>query len=372
MTVEPVSVPGPLGVQDARALFDGELLRLARRMRGWSQGELAGRIGATAAAISQFEKGSSRPNTARLSALGEALGVPVGFFVPRADEGELARQAFFRSLRSTPMAARRKALAQALLVYWLTRALEQHVRLPEPDIPEYRLSLDEPLEKVEGVAQQVRADLGLGLEPIDNAVRTIERHGVVAAKLRTDDHTVDAFSIVVQRRPILMLTEDKEDRGRSRFDAAHELGHWVMHTETQVGAKEVENQAHRFAAAFLMPEAAIREQLPSKTDVRRFLTLKAHWGVSMSALLRRARDLDRMRHDEYERAMKQFSARGWRRREPGQLGAPEEPALLQRALEQAAQAGIDLRRLAAEADLPEADVRALVEASTDDRPDVAL
>lgn len=373
MTAESISVPGPLDVEDTRALFSGDLLRVGRELRGLSQTGLAREIGTSPAAISQFEKGSARPSSERLDALADALQVPVGFFVPRTEDEDLDRRAFFRSLRSTPVAARRKAAAQALVVRWLTRALERHVRFPEPAIPRHhRLELDADLDEVEPIAERVRAELELGLGPISDAVRVVERRGVVAARLRVDQRDVDAFSVIIDGRPILMLADDKDDRGRSRFDAAHELGHWAMHDEVDVGKKDAEQQAHRFAAAFLMPAASIRDELPTRADARQLLALKARWGVSMAALIRRARDLGRMDQDEYVRAMKQFSARGWRRREPGDLGTPEVPTLLQRALDVAARHGWPLEALAAEVDLPEKDLRALLDASRDERPGVSL
>lgn len=372
MTADPISVPGPLDVEDARALFSGDLLRVGRELRGLSQTGLAREIGTSAAAVSQFEKGSARPSSERLGALADALQLPVGFFVPRTEDEDLDRHAFFRSLRSTPVAARRKAVAQALVVRWLTRTLERHVRLPEPAIQRYPLEIDADAGDVEPIAEQVRADLDLGLGPLSDAVQVVERQGVVAARLTVDQRDVDAFSIVIDSRPILMLADDKNDRGRSRFDAAHELGHWTMHDELDVGKKEAEQQADRFAAAFLMPAASIRDELRTRADARQLLALKSRWGVSMAALVRRARDLGRIDQHEYVRAMKQFSARGWRRREPGDLGTPEVPMLLQRALDVAAQHGWTLEALAAEVDLPEKDLRALLDASRDGRPGVAL
>ena len=39
-----------------------------------------------------------------------------------------------------------------------------------------------------------------------------------------------------------------------------------MHADQVWGLKEVERQAHEFAAAFLMPEADIADELPSRPD----------------------------------------------------------------------------------------------------------
>jgi Zn-dependent peptidase ImmA (M78 family) len=134
----------------------------------------------------------------------------------------------------------------------------------------------------------------------------------------------------------VVLSDNKGDRGRSRFDAAHELGHLVMHGSSVWGVKEVEDQAHRFAAEFLMPEADIRDELPPTADWPRLFALKQRWHVSLAALLMRARTLEVMTPAAYTTAMKGLSARGWRRREPIPLGAPEEPHLTASILDVAA------------------------------------
>lgn len=65
-------------------------------------------------------------------------------------------------------------------------------------------------------------------------------------------------SISDGHRAVVVLGTDKNDRARSRFDGAHELGHFVVHGDQIWGVKEVEHQAHAFAAAFLMPADDIR------------------------------------------------------------------------------------------------------------------
>ena len=61
------------------------------------------------------------------------------------------------------------------------------------------------------------------------------------------------------------LGSDKNYRARSRFDAAHELGHLVVHGDSY-GVKQVEQQAHMLAAGFLMPAHDIGARA---ADIRR-------------------------------------------------------------------------------------------------------
>ena len=86
--------------------------------------------------------------------------------------------------------------------------------------------------------------------------------------------------------------DDVRARERAR---AHELGHAVMH---QIPTEHQEAEADRFASEFLMPAATIRDQLDALT-VPKLARLKAEWGASMAALLRRGRDLGRVNDAQY-------------------------------------------------------------------------
>ena len=54
---------------------------------------------------------------------------------------------------------------------------------------------------------------------------------------------------------------------RDNFNLAHEMGHIVMHRGIShtPGTRTVENQAHRFAGAFLAPAKALRKAFAPAT-----------------------------------------------------------------------------------------------------------
>jgi Zn-dependent peptidase ImmA (M78 family) len=188
--------------------------------------------------------------------------------------------------------------------------------------------LDSDLAEIEHAAKQVRALWGIAPGPVPDVVELLEAHGITVIRLPLGSSDVDAFSLPFADHPVVVLSTDKDDRARSRFDGAHELGHLVVHGEQIWGVKEVETQAHRFAAEFLMPAAQIYDQLPTTVDWPTLFELKRHWQVSLAALLMRARTLKRMTEGTYLSAIKTASARGWRRVEPVPLGQPEQPTKL--------------------------------------------
>lgn len=153
----------------------------------------------------------------------------------------------------------------------------------------------------------------------------------------------------------LQLNPLKQDYYRQRFDLAHELGHLVMHADAEPGGRIVEEQAHRFASELLMPGEQLAPLLPRSMNAGAWAALarlKEQWGVSMQALLFRARRLGVLGDVSYRNAMTTASARGWRRSEPGQVKVLEQPSLLPRAVELLAREGIDLGVLASECRAP--------------------
>jgi Zn-dependent peptidase ImmA (M78 family)/transcriptional regulator with XRE-family HTH domain len=344
----------------ARVLFDCERLTLARRLRGLRKNQLADAVGTTPKAIGRYEAGVQRPEEPTVRRMAIALGVPVEFFqggrTPVSMDG-----AHFRSLRSTSQIERDQALAYGRIATDVVAVLESLVDFPEVDLPEYPVSPDEiagpgPVEAARLTRKALREQTG----PVPHVVRLLEAHGVIVLVLPQAAERVDAFSAGVHPRPMVFFNPAKGDYWRNRFDGAHELGHLVMHADAEPGEKIVEDQAHRFAAEFLMPADDIAQQLPGTADWERLATLKETWGVSMAALLYRARTLGIMKETAYRNAMSTMSSRGWRRHEPGQAKPLEQPTMLTRAVEMVGQAGTGRDQVAERARVTRADLDLLV------------
>jgi Zn-dependent peptidase ImmA (M78 family)/DNA-binding XRE family transcriptional regulator len=305
--------------------FEPQRMTLARELQGWNQSQLAVELDLTAAAVSQFESGVTSPSPETQMRLAEKLNVPVTFFaLPMVETHE----GFFRSLRRTSVADRRKARALAHLAYDVAASGNdgQSRSFEPPDL--IRPGLTATKSEIESLTESVRLQWGLPNGPVPSMIGLLESHGVIVIRSLLDTGDVDAFSLPFPDYPVVVLSSDKGDRARSRFDAAHELGHLVLHGEQFWGLKEVEDQANWFAAAFLMPRSLIIDELPATADWPALFALKQKWQVSVAALLMRARSLGKMPESSYLGAVKMMSARGWRKREPAPLGRPEEPNLL--------------------------------------------
>ncbi len=325
----------------------------------------------SAAAVSQYENGTSRPSAGTLARIALILQFPTEFF---ASTGERPLEldtatTFFRSLRSTSQRERDQAIAHAALVYHVVERLSRKVILPDVALPgEMDLAPDASADAIEDVASNVRNAWGLGEKPIPHLVRLIETNGIVVTRFLLDGQRIDAFSRRFPVRPVIVLGNNKFDAARSRFDAAHELGHLVMHPDPEPGSRVQERQAHLFAAALLMPRSRIEDELPrQKIDWRKLLELKRTWGVSLGALLFRAKDLGTLSQTSYESAIKMMARRGWRSNEPGDLGLPERPTLLHRATELLHGAGMDDGAISGLLQISPARLSELLAAEGDDR-----
>jgi Zn-dependent peptidase ImmA (M78 family) len=136
------------------------------------------------------------------------------------------------------------------------------------------------------------------------------------------------------------LGADKDSAARSRFDAAHELGHHVLHAAVKpkrlmnaLERKAVEREAHQFASAFLLPASEFARDLRAPTlDGMRIA--KSRWAVSIGAMIQRCVDLEILRSHEAERLWIARAKRGWVRQEPLDDELPmEQPTLLRKAIE---------------------------------------
>jgi Zn-dependent peptidase ImmA (M78 family)/transcriptional regulator with XRE-family HTH domain len=351
--------------------FSGSRLSVARRMARLPRAELARRVGVTPTAITQLERGYNKPTTTVAAELSLALGVPRDFLQRSvATQPIAASTAHFRSLRSTPAISREQALAFAELGLELLTAVEDYVDLPEVSLPSLEHHDLTTTAGLEAAAADARRDLGLTDGPVPNVVRLLESHGVLVLRVPEGrvDRQVDAFSTSATIRPVVVMSPLKDDKARSRFDAAHELGHLVLHADAEPGSKVVEHQAQSFAAAFLTPADQIAEDLPRRLDWQILHRAKRRWGVSLKALLYRARSLGLITDGTYRRGNMQLA--DWGNPEPGPLGPPEQPSLLGTAASLLGQSGITVDQLASHAAMPLEIAKDLIAAATDLRPSI--
>jgi Zn-dependent peptidase ImmA (M78 family) len=134
--------------------------------------------------------------------------------------------------------------------------------------------------------------------------------------LSEDTKSVDAFSCWRNAVPFAFLNTFKSAE-RSRFDAAHELGHLVMHGHgAPQDSKQAESEADRFASEFLMPSDDVLSRIRYITSVTDLICAKKRWGVSVAALNYRLHKLDVVSDWQNRNLNIEISRRGYRKDEP--------------------------------------------------------
>lgn len=251
-------------------------------------------------------------------------------------------------------------VALATLLSRLTQILEEYVDFPTEQLSGAQTQSPSDLEDIEATAVRIREHWGLGMGPIPHVVALLESKGVITFRLLEDCKRVDAFSLWLRNRPFVFLNAEKGSGSRSRFDAAHELGHLVMHNDCRPGDSAHEMQADRFASAFLLPRASFVTECPRRLSWDHYLALKRRWGVSLQALIRRSFDLGCIGEHTYRRAYVQLNQKGWRTAEPDEP-APECPMLIQQSIALLKQISIDLPTLASKLAVREHDLRSWID-----------
>lgn len=327
--------------------FNPRALRLARELRGKQKNELAEKLGITPSALTQFESGAAKPSALTVGKLSLALGFPASFFCAPFDKHTLSPDdCHFRSLQSCSQLERRKIVALSALLSKLIEFIDENVQLPSECVSDVQsLPTSRGRDEMEQIAQTVRSNWGLGQGPISNVVALLESKGIFVIKLLDDCKRVDAFSTFLGQRPVIFLNCEKGSASRSIFDAAHELGHLVMHHDSKPGDKKNEEEANAFAAAFLLPEESFIRECPRRLSWDHLLALKVRWRVSLAALVHRAYELGCFSEHTYRRAYVQLNQKGWRLSEPHEPST-EQPTLLTQSISLLAGIDFDIDRLA--------------------------
>jgi Zn-dependent peptidase ImmA (M78 family)/DNA-binding XRE family transcriptional regulator len=301
------------------AVFNPTRLLLAPERRGLLAKDLASKCQVTPQTVTHWESGETRPSEELIVRIAEVTGFPLAFFslgdIDSLPEGSVT----FRARSRIPARQKRSALAAGTLARELTIWIEQRFDLPKVSLPDLT---DQPPDLV---ARIIRAEWMLGDKPIPNMIHLLESRGVFVLSLAEDVHELDAFSFWSGKRPIVLLNTMKSAE-RSRMDAAHELMHLLAHREET--DKSEEEEANKFAGAFLMPKESLFANAPRIPALPQLIDAKRRWGVALAALVVRLHEVGILSDWQYRMLFIDLSKRGYRTREPNPIPQRESSTLL--------------------------------------------
>lgn len=311
----------------------GERLLTLRNVESVTQAELAKTLGVGQAFISRIESGSKPlPRDLAVAAASE-YGVPLEFFSVAPSVTDSGTPTFRKSSTAT-VKDERKVLT----------AFDEAARLfyqssEESDYYEFNIAgaVDDDPEET---ASNIRSILGLAPEdPLLNATRAAERLGVGVVHDLVPDvgddskhHGISKPSRQVNRP--LIATVSEQPPAVSRMTMMHELGHVIYDRNVVTPWRSTktpeEERAFRFAGAMLIPANVLKKRVSDSLTLHGYLAIKADYGVSVGALVKRAESLGIITKTRARSLYIQMSSQGWRYNEPVPVAA-ERPLLIQQA-----------------------------------------
>lgn len=289
-------------------------ITFARVRRRLTKAQMAKELGITSRSVQNYETGASAPDLELLAQIAKLLKFPQQFFFIDEDMPEIKEHAVsFRKLSKMTDAMKACTFAAGAMAFMVNRWIEERFSLPQADLPDLsELGAEE-------AAATLRRAWGLGNAPIPNMVHLLESKGIRVFSLAEEAREVDAYCTWFDGKPFVFLNTTKSAE-RSRFDAAHELGHLVRDVYTMqhggVHGPEMERQADAFAAAFLMPKESVIANQPPAYTIKYLVKLKHYWGVSLAALAYRFHSLELVSEWNYRSLCIEIAKRGFRTNEP--------------------------------------------------------
>lgn len=311
-------------------------LRDARIADGKTIKEVAEALGISAQVLSMFELGRCKVSVEMFFRLKNMYNMPNSFYGTQYMDNVARSTVFFRKFSAATKRKREQALKQSDFISCnIIKFFEGKIKFPAVDglFDEIKTSVNiEKKRDPELWAKLIRRKWNMGTNPISNLIRDLERRGIIVVVMPMDND-VDGFSYWQDGRPFIFANKNNT-AVRLRMSIAHELCHLFFHEEEDVERelKKVEDEAKAFAGAFLLPEAALHNEL-YMGSLEQFRYLKSKWRVSINGIVMRAKQLFLIDDNRYTYLQTQISRKKWRKREPeDDVIEQEQPVLLSQAI----------------------------------------
>lgn len=280
------------------------------------------------ATVANYESGRTVPGIPTIQALASFYDKPVEWFL---GSGPALRGVRYRCLKAVKLSEKRAFEGETAGWFQAYIELESAVEASLRS----QLSVNRTHESGAELAERVRGLLGLSpLQPVPSVIQVLERFGVRAIQIWSEAR-IDALAAHFGDMPIVALNATLSN-DRLRFDAGHELWHVLAgecDEDIDLSDKELDGPAHEFASHLLLTDEALREAFVGSSMVR-LVQFKERYGISLAAMIYRARSAGIIRETLYERLWREFSRLGWRKQEPGYV-PPDRPTRLEELIDTA-------------------------------------
>lgn len=269
-------------------------IKSARILAGLSYRELAGKLDPPVShtLISRYEKEEITPGSDVLISLGRALGVkPDYFLMPFTVEIENIE---FRKKSKLPV-KKEEAIKQEVTDH-IARYLEveQFLKIsPNFKNPLARIKIQNR-EDVEIAAEKLLDAWQLGQNGISHVYEVLEDNEIKVYEIDAPNEFDGLSGHANGNIPVIVVNKNYPVE-RKRFTALHELGHLLLQFVPEIENKQLEKFCHCFAGSLLIPRKTIIRELGEKRHAImpiELIPIKENYGISIAALMTRARDLE--------------------------------------------------------------------------------
>lgn len=310
----------------------GRSLRSARRAAGLSVREVERRLRALGYEISHmtiynYERGLSTPSAVLMDGFSTVYGLSQDWF---AEDRPVLQGVRYRALKSVTVVQRASYEAEASRWLETYRHVERILgRIREPLRLPFRAATSG-----EALAKKIRKEHQLGEYPVPSVIRLLENFGVRVISLDTALR-IDAFAGTLGDTSVVVLNT-RRPSDRVRLNAAHELAHHLFSDcagSGRLSEKDLERRAFECASHLLIPQSQLKAAIELQSMVR-LVQYKERFGISLAAMIYRARESGLIRARVYERLWKEFAKLGWRKNEPGHV-SPDRPVRMESLIDAA-------------------------------------
>lgn len=312
----------------------GERLKLARKKAGYSLRGLSDALGnkVSAQAIGKYERDEMMPASDVLTAMTKVLDVKLEFLL--SNHVKKLQKVDFRKKSGTSVKDRSRVEATVIERVERYLSVEEILDLDSAEWhqPFSPVKLD-CLEDAEQLAEQLREEWGLGIDPIPNMTELLEEKGIKVLVIELPEK-VSGLTCMVERGedkppvPVIVVNINFPLE-RRRFTLAHELGHRLIDESSPV---DHEKASDIFGGSFLVNPEHLRQEIGfhrNSVSFPELIDLKRLYRVSAASMLMRFKQAGILSESAVAYAFQTF-ARSWRRVEPKPLETKENQGELER------------------------------------------
>lgn len=276
-------------------------IKSARSLAGLSLRELSDKLEGLVSynAISKYEKAEMMPDSKVLLQLAKELDVKIDyFFRPFTIQIENIE---FR--KKSKLGVKKVASIKEEVTDIISRYIEveQFLNLSttfKNPIADFIIANG---DAIENAVNHLIDAWNIGINALPNVIELLEDKEIKVIEIEADEN-FDGFSGWATGNIPVIVINAAFPIERKRFTALHELGHLLLSFAPQLTEKEIERLCHRFAGAMLMPRETFQIEVGhqrSKISLSELIAIKETYGISIQAIMARAKDLAIINEERY-------------------------------------------------------------------------